>query len=153
MSARSAFRKSPAWLASAASATAATCASRTARCKRQLRPVRSIRVATKATGGCAAGARSSQRRAVRSAAPDGGASADGLTPGEGMRECAAVYVLELPAHRHAVRDAAGAHGAPRGELTQVMRGRLALHRRVGCEDQLAHLTLGEYRLELTHTEL
>src|SRR5580704_5285734 len=72
---------------------------------------------------------------------------------ERMRQRAAVDVLELPAHRHAVSDAAGAHAAPRGELAEVVGGGLPLDRRVGGEDELAHAPLGQNALELAHTEL
>src|SRR5580704_736289 len=49
-----------------------------------------------------------------------------LASGERVRQRAAIDVLELPAHRHPVGDAARADAAARGELAQVVGGRLAL---------------------------
>jgi len=49
-----------------------------------------------------------------------------LASGERVRECAAIDILELPAHRHPMGDAARTDAAARGELAQVMRGRFPL---------------------------
>src|SRR6516225_4908913 len=148
MSARSAFRKWRASPPAAASATAATCASRVARYARRRRMAAGRRGATRATAGCAGCTSSSPPPAAA-----GEPGLERLPSRERVRERAAVDVLELSAERDAVGDAARAHAAPRGELTQVVRGRLALDRRVGGDDQLAHDALGEYRLEVPRAEL
>src|SRR5579864_704108 len=102
----------------------------------------------RATAACIACARSLRPRATAEAA-----SAHRLPPGQGMGQCAAVDVLQLAPERHAVGDAARADAAPRCQLAEEMRRRLAFDGRVGGEDQLAHLTLGEDGFELAHAEL
>ena len=101
-----------------------TCASRTARCARRWRAGRSVRAATRATAGCGACARNSARRAGRKRAAL--KPLQRLAAGQRVRQRAAIDVLEFPAHRHAVRDAARADAALRGQLAQEVRGRLAL---------------------------
>src|SRR3977135_54530 len=105
-------------------------------------PLRELPAAAPAARGVECGA--------RAAAPT---LTDRLAPGERVRQRAAVDVLELAPARHAVGDAAGADAAPRGELAEEMGRRLALDRGVGGEDQLAHPTLCQDRLELAHAEL
>src|ERR1700736_3599012 len=56
-------------------------------------------------------------------------SADGAPAGEGMRKRAAVDVLQLAAHGHAVGDAARAHAEGGGNLAQEVRRRYPFHRR------------------------
>src|SRR5580700_8384498 len=158
MSARSVSRKWHVSPRSAVSVTAATCASRSARYARPRKVARGMRAATRATGGCGGCTRScapGARAEGRPRAPQarGGAGSQRLPAGECMRQRAAVDVLELSAHRHAVGDAAGTDRAACGQLTQKVRRRLALDSGVGGEDQLVHAALGEYRLELADAEL
>src|SRR5262245_40273692 len=100
----------------------------------------------KATGRCSGW----RRRWRRGRRPGSG---DDLAPGERVRERAAVHVLELAAHRDAVRDARRADAAPRDQLADVVRGGIAFDGRVGREDHLLDLALFEQRLEAVEAEL
>src|SRR6516162_4442380 len=65
---------------------------------------------------------------LRNRLPAGAHPLQRLPSRERVRERAAVDVLKLSAERDAVCDAARAHAAPPGELTQVVCGRLTLDR-------------------------
>src|ERR1700689_1290840 len=161
MSARSDFPKCSSWRRAAGSPIAGICVSPAARYAPRSRAARCTRAATRATAGCAGCARSSPRHAARNgraermtASPCGALlSADRLAAGECVRERAAIDVLELPADRHAVSDAAGSNRAARRQLAQVMGSRLALDGRVGGKNQLVHAAFGEYGVEFPDTEL
>src|ERR1700733_7993794 len=81
------------------------------------------------------------------------ASAEGAPARKRMRQRAAIDVFKLTADRHPVRDATRAHALRGCDLAEEMGRRLALNRRIGGENELAHTASGENRGELAHAEL
>src|SRR5687768_13067773 len=63
------------------------------------------------------------------------ASAKQLPAGQRVRQRATIHIFKLTAHRHAVRDAAGAYTAAGCQLAQEVRGSLAFHSWVGGQNQ------------------
>jgi len=76
------------------------------------------------------------------------ASDEDLTTRQRVRKRAAVYILQLTAHRHAVGDTAGANAATIGDFAEEVCGRVPLDGGVGGEDQFAHRAVSKQRLQL-----
>src|SRR6185295_8177887 len=107
----------------------------------------------KVIGACGGCTKTWSRPAARVRASGDPEDSDRMAAGERVRQRAAVDVLELAADRHAVRDAARLDLARRGALTEEMRRGLTLDRRIGGEDDLAHLARIQQRFEFAGADL
>ena len=76
-----------------------------------------------------------------------------VSPGERVRERAAVDVFELTADRNAVRDATRFHFVTLRELRDHVRGRIAFDGRIRRQDRFLHVALREQRFELRESKL
>ena len=69
-----------------------------------------------------------------------------------MRKCAAIDEFQLAAKRYAMRKTTGTHLMLARDLAEVMRSGFAFHGRIGGDDQLAHIALGQSPSQHVETE-
>src|SRR5688572_6634338 len=88
---------------------------------------------------------------IISSEPNVGSQA--LAASDRVRQRAAVHVLEFAADWHAVRDSRRGEAVPRDNLTQEVRGGLALDRWIGGKDHLCDLALAKQPLQRLDADL